>query len=68
MKQLHPKCVRRKKKSFDIFFLLFENSIDGGKGFDWGKVSTEYAKYRNIYPQAFYQKILDLGLCKNGLA
>lgn len=40
--------------------------IDGGKEFDWGRVSYEYAKYRDIYPPEFYKKILDLGLCKNG--
>ena len=44
--------------------IIKDKSIDGGKGFDWGKVSDEYAKYRDIYPQEFYQKILDLGLCK----
>lgn len=46
--------------------IIKDKSIDGGKGFDWGKVSTEYAKYRDIYPQMFYQKILDLGLCRDG--
>ena len=46
--------------------IIKDKSIDGGKGFDWGKVSDEYAKYRDIYPQEFYQKILDLGLCKGG--
>ena len=40
--------------------------IDGGNAFDWGKTSDDYAKYRDIYPDAFYQKILDLGLCKEG--
>ena len=25
-------------------------NIDGGKEFDWGRVSAEYAKYRDIYP------------------
>ena len=25
--------------------LIRDNAIDGGKGFDWGKVSTDYAKY-----------------------
>lgn len=24
--------------------LIRDNAIDGGKGFDWGKVSTDYAK------------------------
>ena len=46
--------------------IIKDNTIDGGKGFDWGKVSLEYAKYRDIYPQEFYQKILRLGLCRDG--
>lgn len=47
--------------------LIIKNKIiDSGRGFDWGKVSYEYAKYRDIYPQEFYQKIIDLGLCKDG--
>lgn len=46
--------------------IIKDKTIDGGKGFDWGKVSSEYAKYRDIYPPEFYQKILDLGLCKEG--
>ncbi len=33
--------------------------IDNGKFFDWGKTSQDYAKYRDIYPQIFYQKLLD---------
>lgn len=40
--------------------------IDGGKAFDWGKTSDTYAKYRDIYPALFYQKIVDRGLCING--
>lgn len=40
--------------------------IDSGKGFDWGKTSEDYAKYRDIYPQEFYQYVLELGLCKDG--
>ncbi len=41
-------------------------AIDGGKAFDWGKVSSDYAKYRDIYPQEFYRKILERNLCRNG--
>ena len=37
--------------------------IDHGKPFDWGRASREYARYRDIYPPAFYEKILGLGLC-----
>ena len=40
--------------------------IDKGKEFDWGKTSNDYAKYRDIYPQEFYDCILELGLCKDG--
>lgn len=40
--------------------------IDQGKDFDWGKTSKDYAKYRDIYPQEFYDYILNLGLCKDG--
>lgn len=40
--------------------------IDAGKAFDWGRTSQDYAKYRDIYPDIFYQKIVDRGLCING--
>ncbi|MCI5735376.1 MAG: class I SAM-dependent methyltransferase, partial [Eubacterium sp.] len=36
-------------------------NIDFGKEFDWGKASENYAKFRDIYPAQFYQRILDLG-------
>ena len=42
------------------------SNIDGGKPFDWGKTSQDYAKYRDIYPEIFYQKIADRGLCVKG--
>ena len=41
-------------------------AIDGGKAFDWGRTSEDYAKYRDIYPPVFYEKILGRGLCKEG--
>ncbi len=41
-------------------------NIDKGKGFDWGKASEDYAKYRDIYPEEFYNKIIELGLCIEG--
>lgn len=40
--------------------------IDAGRSFDWGKASSDYAKYRDIYPPRFYQELLNLGLCKKG--
>lgn len=43
-----------------------DNRIDAGKAFDWGRTSEEYAKFRDIYPEIFYQKIVDRGLCTAG--
>lgn len=45
---------------------MTNSSIDNGKGFDWGKTSSDYAKYRDIYPEEFYRKILSLGICTEG--
>ena len=45
---------------------ITDNRIDAGKAFDWGRTSEEYARYRDIYPQEFYQKIVDRGLCVEG--
>ena len=45
--------------------MIIQN-IDKGNPFDLGKTSEDYAKYRDIYPQEFYDYILALGLCKNG--
>lgn len=41
--------------------MISNKNIDNGSAFDWGNVSKEYAKYRDIYPPEFYQKILDIG-------
>ena len=43
-----------------------DSRIDAGKAFDWGKTSEFYAKYRDIYPDIFYQKVADRGLCVDG--
>ena len=45
---------------------ITDNRIDAGKAFDWGRTSEEYAKYRDIYPKEYYQKIIDRGLCIKG--
>lgn len=37
-----------------IFWMkIVDKNIDGGKAFDWGLTSEEYAKYRDIYPPVF---------------
>ena len=46
--------------------MITDSRIDGGKPFDWGKTSQDYAKYRDIYPQKFYETIHSLGLCTKG--
>ena len=43
-----------------------DERIDAGKAFDWGKTSEAYAKYRDIYPDEFYQRVADRGLCVKG--
>lgn len=43
-----------------------DERIDSGKAFDWGRTSEYYAKYRDIYPEIFYRKVADRGLCRDG--
>lgn len=45
---------------------ITDKNIDGGKAFDWGKISADYAKFRDIYPKEFYNKIINRELCING--
>ena len=45
---------------------MFNEGIDNGKAFDWGLASADYAKYRDIYPDIFYQKVIEMGLCLKG--
>lgn len=46
--------------------MITNSNIDGGKPFDWGRTSAQYAKFRDIYPELFYKKIVDRGLCIKG--
>lgn len=54
------------EKNGDIKMEIKDNRIDGGKAFDWGRTSKEYAKFRDIYPDVFYEKIVSRGLCTEG--
>ncbi len=47
--------------------MIYDKRLDGGAGFDWGKTSEEYAKYRDIYPPEFWKPLLDAGLFRAGL-
>ena len=46
--------------------MMVNKNIDGGKAFDWGKTSVSYAKYRDIYPDEFYEKLINRNLCTDG--
>lgn len=46
--------------------MIVNKNIDNGKAFDWGQTSSDYAKYRDIYPEEFYKRIVDLDLCTKG--
>ncbi len=59
---LRHESIEEKKHNMDIS----DKRIDDGKAFDWGKTSEEYAKYRDIYPEIFYRKIVERGLCVKG--
>lgn len=43
-----------------------KEEIDGGKAFDWGRTSTDYAKYRDVYPKEFYDRLLQTGFFGKG--
>lgn len=45
---------------------ITDKNIDSGKPFDWGRTSEDYAKFRDIYPDEFYEKIVGRGLCIAG--
>ena len=45
---------------------ITNDNIDSGKAFDWGKTSADYARFRDIYPQEFYDKIINRQLCIRG--
>ncbi len=46
--------------------MIKDERFDGGRPFDWGKTSEDYAKYRDIYPTEFYRKLCALGLFELG--
>lgn len=45
---------------------IINKNIDDGTPFDWGRTSSDYAKYRDIYPHLFYDKIISRQLCITG--
>ena len=48
--------------------MIKNKNIDGGKAFDWGFTSENYAKYRDIYPRELYERLRALGVAADGTA
>lgn len=46
--------------------MIRDKRIDGGKSFDWGKTSNDYARFRDIYPAEFYNALINEGICSKG--
>ena len=42
------------------------DAIDGGREFDFGRTSDNYAVYRDIYPSSMYEKLIELGIGREG--
>lgn len=42
--------------------------IDNGQAFDFGRTAADYAAYRDIYPQALYDRLRALGVAADGTA
>ena len=49
-----------------IYINIKDKRIDGGKAFNRGRTSKEYAKFRDIYTDEFYKRITERGLCVKG--
>ena len=43
-----------------------DERIDGGKAFDRGRTSGDYARFRDIYPTELYEKIAARGIGISG--
>ena len=41
-------------------------NIDKGNFFDFGRISDDYAKYRDIYPESMYEKLISFGIGRPG--
>lgn len=45
--------------------MITNKKIDNGSSFDFGMISQDYARYRDIYPKSFYNRIYELGFIVN---
>lgn len=46
--------------------MIEDARFDQGRPFDWGRTSKDYAKFRDIYPEVFYEQILARGIGRAG--
>ncbi|MBR0537968.1 MAG: class I SAM-dependent methyltransferase [Clostridia bacterium] len=44
------------------------SAVDNGQAFDFGKTSAAYARYRDIYPAALYERLKAFGVAADGTA
>ena len=40
--------------------------IDNANDFDFGKTAENYARFRDIYPESMYEKLIGMGIGRNG--
>jgi 2-polyprenyl-3-methyl-5-hydroxy-6-metoxy-1,4-benzoquinol methylase len=45
---------------------IIDKNFDNGNPFDFGRTSADYAKFRDVYPQEFYNKLAELKIGVNG--
>ena len=57
-----------KEERRGIFMEIIKKDIDNCKAFDWGKASSDYAKYRDIYPEEFCKMLAELSIGVKGQA
>jgi ubiquinone/menaquinone biosynthesis C-methylase UbiE len=41
-------------------------NIDNGNTFDFGKTSANYARFRDIYPDVFFETLNEMGIGTTG--
>lgn len=44
---------------------MINRDVDQGRSFDFGKTSEYYAAWRNIYPEALFTRLKELGVGKD---
>ena len=45
---------------------ITDKNFDNGNPFDFGRTSADYAKFRDVYPPEFYNKLAELNIGVNG--